>query len=55
MVNQELLKLLVCPQCKGEVIYREDEQAIDCVICKLRFPVEDDIPMILLGKASVIE
>ncbi|MGH9199216.1 MAG: Trm112 family protein, partial [Acidimicrobiia bacterium] len=44
-VDAELLKLLICPNCHGEVVYREKESVIACVgECKYEYPVVDDIP-----------
>ena len=47
----ELLDILVCPQCKGELEYRPDESVLVCQVCKLAYPVEDDIPVMLIDEA----
>jgi uncharacterized protein YbaR (Trm112 family) len=47
-----LLALLVCPKCKGALAYREPEAALDCLACKLRYPVRDDIPVMLIDEAT---
>lgn len=51
-VSAQLLKILVCPKCKGELTYREQEQALDCPACRLRYPVRDDIPIMLIDEAN---
>lgn len=49
---KELLDILVCPQCKGELRYREAEADLTCESCRLRYPVRDDIPIMLVDEAS---
>ena len=44
-VAPQLLAILVCPKCKGELAYREAESALDCPRCRLRYPVREDIPV----------
>lgn len=51
-ISPQLLAVLACPKCKGTITYREAEQAIDCPACKLRYPVRDDIPVMLVDEAS---
>jgi hypothetical protein len=49
---QELLSILVCPKCKGDLEYRRDEPALVCGACKLRYPVRDGIPIMLVAEAT---
>lgn len=51
-ISPQLLAILVCPKCKGQLTYREQEQALDCSACRLRYPVRDDIPVMLLDEAQ---
>lgn len=51
-LDSELLEILVCPKCKGELEYREDESALLCHDCRLRYNVEDDIPVMLVDEAE---
>lgn len=52
-VPPELLDLLVCPQCKGDLEYRtEPSEALVCHVCRLIYAVEDDIPIMLIDEAS---
>jgi uncharacterized protein YbaR (Trm112 family) len=51
-ISPQLLAILVCPKCKGELNYRENEQALDCPSCKVRYPVRDDIPVMLVDEAT---
>ena len=50
----ELLEILVCPKCKGPLEYRERESALLCASCRLRYPVRDDIPVMLIDEATPI-
>lgn len=49
-----LLEILVCPKCKGALDYREREQALVCATCRLRYPIRDDIPIMLLDEATPV-
>ena len=51
-INKELLDLLVCPKCKGEIHLKEDESGLICDACKLMYPIEDDIPVMLIDEAK---
>ncbi len=50
-VDERLLEILVCPKCKGELEYREEEDALLCHACRLRYAIEDDIPIMLVDEA----
>jgi uncharacterized protein YbaR (Trm112 family) len=49
---QPLLDILVCPKCKGPLEYRKEEDQLICHADRLRFPIRDDIPIMLLDEAS---
>ena len=52
MIEQSLLDILACPQCK-EAIHQDEEQGVlICDQCRLRFPVRDDIPVMLVEEAE---
>ena len=48
----QLLAILVCPRCKGELEYREAEASLVCHACSLRDPIRDDIPIMLTDEAT---
>ena len=50
-MDARLLDSLVCPICKGELIYKKAEQELICKPCKLAYPVRDDIPVMLEEEA----
>ena len=52
-LDAKLLEILACPNCHGEVEYKEDEQVIECRgECRYRYPVRDDIPVMLVEEAE---
>ncbi len=54
-LDRELLDILVCPKCKGELVLLEDESGLVCNNCKLKYPIEDDIPIMLIDEAIKID
>lgn len=48
----ELLRVLVCPRCKGELSYRESDHVLRCEHCRLSYPVRDGIPILLIDEAK---
>ena len=51
-VRPELMDILACPKCKQPVELADDEKSITCSACRLRYPVRDDIPVMLLDEAE---
>jgi uncharacterized protein len=50
-MNPRLLDLLVCPLCKGPLVYRKAEGELICKPCRLGYPIKDDIPVMLEDEA----
>ena len=51
-LSPELLAILVCPKCKGDLEHRtEPIEELVCQACRLRYAVEDDIPIMLIDEA----
>jgi uncharacterized protein YbaR (Trm112 family) len=50
MISKELLDILACPACKADV--RLEGDRIVCVKCGRRYPVKDDIPIMLVDEAE---
>jgi uncharacterized protein YbaR (Trm112 family) len=53
-VPQALLEILVCPKCKGDLEFRKEEPSLVCSSCKLRYPVRDGIPIMLIAEATPV-
>lgn len=50
-MDSKLLDILVCPLCKGPLIYKKSEQELICKADRLAFPIRDDIPVMLEDEA----
>jgi uncharacterized protein len=51
-LDQKLLDILICPNCRGEVEYVESDSEIVCRgECGYRYPVRDGIPVMLIDEA----
>ena len=50
-VDPRLLEILVCPLCKGKLVYRKDAAELICKVDRLAFPVKDGIPVMLEEEA----
>jgi uncharacterized protein YbaR (Trm112 family) len=50
-VPEQLLRILVCPKCRGDLEYREAESELVCHVCRVRYPVRDGIPIMLIDEA----
>lgn len=54
-VPRELLAILVCPKCRGELEHRTREAEFVCPACRLRYPIRDGIPIMLIDEAKPLE
>ena len=52
MLNQKLLDILACPNCKGNLEYKTKKDQLVCNACRLIYHVEDEIPIMLIDKAE---
>ena len=55
IVSKELLDILACPQCKGEVVPNEQQDKLICSRCQLAYPIRDDIPVMLIDEADPVK
>ncbi|MFM8560447.1 MAG: Trm112 family protein [bacterium] len=51
-LSPELLAILVCPACKGDLTYDATAHTLTCPACRLRYNVVDDIPVIPVDEAE---
>lgn len=56
-LSPQLLDVLVCPQCRGDLEYLQEglTEALVCHACRLRYAVEDDIPILLIDEATPLD
>lgn len=50
-MDKKLLDILVCPLCKGPLVYKKDRQELICKADRLAYPIRDDIPVMLEDEA----
>jgi uncharacterized protein YbaR (Trm112 family) len=53
-LSPDILAILACPACKGALQYEPERPALTCNQCRLRYPVRDDIPIMLVDEAERI-
>lgn len=53
-ISPDLLAILVCPRCKGDLTHQPEIEALDCPSCRLRYPVREGIPVMLVDEAAQI-
>ncbi len=54
-MDTRLLDILVCPICKGPLVYRKPEKELVCKADRLAFPIRDDIPVMLEEEARKLD
>jgi len=54
-LDKKLLDILVCPLCKGKLVYRKDRQELICKADRLAFPIRDGIPVMLEEEARRLD
>ncbi len=50
-LDKDLLKILACPKCKGDLDYKKDKEVLDCKNCQLLFKVTNCVPNMLIDEA----
>ncbi|MBW1753965.1 MAG: Trm112 family protein [Deltaproteobacteria bacterium] len=53
-ISPELLEILACPKCKGDIYLNETDDGLICDHCKLLYEIKDDIPIMLIDEAKPI-
>jgi len=46
------MEILACPKCKQAVVINDENDFILCTVCRLRYPIRDDIPVMLIDEAE---
>ena len=54
-LSRELLDILACPKCKGELRLTDQQDGLVCDACHLRYPIRDDIPIMLVDEAEPLK
>ena len=51
-IHPELLEILACPKCKGEIRLNDNQDGLICDKCQLVYEIRDDIPIMLIEEAK---
>ena len=51
-ISEELLEILACPKCKGEIHLNETKDGLICDHCSLLYEIRDGIPIMLIDEAK---
>ncbi len=55
MLDKKLLAILVCPLCKAKLEMEKTHKELICNKCKLAYPIDDGIPVMLVNSARKLE
>ena len=50
-ISKELLEILACPKCKGDIFLNKAGDKLICKACQLVYLIKDDIPVMLIDEA----
>ena len=50
-IDKELMDILVCPKCKGDIELTKEQDGLACKPCALKYPIKEDIPIMLIDEA----
>ncbi|MGQ0793410.1 MAG: Trm112 family protein [Deltaproteobacteria bacterium] len=53
-LDEKLLKIIVCPKCKGKIRLGADGSWLICDSCGIKFPVKDGIPILMAEESEEI-
>jgi uncharacterized protein YbaR (Trm112 family) len=53
MIAKDLLEMLVCPECKQALEYRQNPESLKCTRCSRVYAVKDGIPIMLVDEATI--
>jgi len=54
-ISKELLEILACPKCKGEVHLNPTEDGLICDRCRLLYEIREEIPIMLIDEAKHLD
>ena len=54
-ISKELLAILACPKCKGDIHLNDTQDGLICEKCKLFYEIRDDIPIMLIDEAKPLD
>jgi uncharacterized protein len=51
-LSKDLMKILVCPKCKGLLVLNENKDGLICEKCRLLYEIRNGIPVMLIEEAK---
>lgn len=54
-ISKDLLGILACPKCKGDIHLNEAGDGLICERCRLLYEIRDDIPIMLIDEAKKLD
>ena len=54
-IKPELLEILACPKCKGDIQLNSSQDGLVCDSCRLLYEIRDDIPIMLIEEAKPLD
>ena len=54
-ISKELLEILACPKCKGDITLNDAGDGLICDACRLMYEIKDDIPIMLIDEAKPLD
>lgn len=51
-IHPELLEILACPKCKGDLRLSDSQDGLICDRCRLVYEIRDGIPIMLIDEAK---
>ncbi|MCP4715389.1 MAG: Trm112 family protein [Deltaproteobacteria bacterium] len=54
-ISKDLLDILACPKCKGDIHLNDAGDGLICEACKLQYQIKDDIPIMLIDEATTLQ
>ena len=53
--DKQLLDILACPKCTGDLSLNSEEKGLVCSTCRLMYDIKDDIPILLIDEAHKLD
>ncbi len=54
-IDKQLLDILACPKCKGDLTLTQAGDGLVCGSCRLQYEIRDDIPIMLIDEAKKLD
>ena len=54
-ISKELLDILACPKCKGDIYLNDSGDGLICDACRLMYEIKDDVPIMLIDEARKLD